>query len=93
MNLLLYLLVYAIRLFLTIEQVLFLARAILSWIFLTEDSKIMNFLYRVTEPLIIPARILLGRIEGINEMPIDIPFFATVILLPIVQMLLPTIYL
>jgi YggT family protein len=92
-NLLLYLLVYAIRLFLTIEQVLFLARAILSWIFLTEDSKIMNFLYRVTEPLIIPARILLGRIEGINEMPIDIPFFATVILLPIVQMLLPTIYL
>ena len=93
MNLLLYLLVYAIRLFLTIEQVLFLARAILSWIFMTEDSKIMNFLYRVTEPLIIPARILLGRIEGINEMPIDIPFFATVILLPIVQMLLPTVYL
>ena len=93
MNLLIYLLVSAIRLFLTIEQLLFLARAILSWIFMNEESKVMNFLYRVTEPLIIPARILLGRIEGINEIPIDIPFFVTVILLPIVQMLLPTVYL
>ena len=60
---------------------------------MNEESKVMNFLYRVTEPLIIPARILLGRIEGINEIPIDIPFFVTVILLPIVQMLLPTVYL
>lgn len=93
MNLLVYLLVSAIRLFLTIEQLMFLARAILSWIFITEDSKVMNFLYRVTEPLVIPARILLGRIEGMNEIPIDIPFFATVIILPIVQMLLPTVYL
>jgi YggT family protein len=92
-NLLVYLLVSAIRLFLTIEQLMFLARAILSWIFITEDSKVMNFLYRVTEPLVIPARILLGRIEGMNEIPIDIPFFATVIILPIVQMLLPTVYL
>ena len=80
------------RLFLTIEQLMFFARAILSWIFMSEESKVMDFLYRVTEPLILPARILLGRIEGINEIPIDIPFFVTMILLPVVQMLLPTVY-
>ena len=71
---------------------MFFARAILSWIFMSEESKVMDFLYRVTEPLILPARILLGRIEGINEIPIDIPFFVTMILLPVVQMLLPTVY-
>lgn len=93
MNLLIYLLVTAVRFFLVIEQLLFLVRAILSWIFMDEEGKVMNFLYRVTEPLILPARVLLGKIDGMNEIPIDIPFFVTVILLTVVQMLLPTVYL
>lgn len=93
MNLLIYLLVSAVRFFLVIEQLLFLVRAILSWIFMDQEGKVMNFLYRVTEPLILPARVLLGRIDGMNEIPIDIPFFVTVILLSVVQLLLPTVYL
>ena len=93
MDLLVFLLISAVRLFLTAEQLLFLVRAVLSWIFMNEDSQVMNFLYRVTEPLILPARVLLGKIDGMNEIPIDIPFFATVILLSVVQMLLPTVYL
>ena len=93
MNLLISLFVSAIQLFLTIEQVLFLVRAVMSWIFMNEESTVMNFLYRVTEPLILPARVLLGRIKGINEIPIDIPFFVTVMLLPLIQMLLPNVYL
>lgn len=94
MNLLIYLLVSAVRFFLTIEMLLFMVRAIFSWIFMNdEESKAMNFLYRVTEPLIIPARVLLGKINGMNEIPIDIPFFVTMILLSVAQMLLPTVYL
>ena len=93
MNLLIYLLVSTIQFFLTTEQLLFLARAILSWIFMNEDGKVMNFLYRVTEPLILPARVLLGKIDGMNDIPIDIPFLVTVVLLSAVQMLLPTVYL
>ena len=93
MELLIYLLVVIVRLFLTVEELLFLFRAILSWLFMAEDGPVMNFLYAVTEPLIIPIRKLLDRFESIRDLPIDIPFLVAVILLSVIQMLLPTVYL
>lgn len=93
MDLLIFLLVSTIRLFLTIEQILFLARAILSWFFMAEENAITNFLYAVTEPLIVPARVFLNKFESVQNVPIDIPFIVTVMLLTVLQMLLPTVYL
>ncbi len=93
MDLLIYLLVSTVRLFLLVEEILFLARAILSWLFMAEDGLLVNFLYAVTEPLIIPIRKLLDRFESVSDLPIDIPFLVTVMLMSVVQMLLPTVYL
>lgn len=92
MDLLIYFLVSAIHIFLSIEQLLFLARAILSWLFFAEDGALINFLYAMTEPLIMPIRALLNRFETIENLPIDISFLVTVMLMSVVQVLLPTVY-
>lgn len=91
MDLLIYFLVSAVHLFLTIEHLLFLARAIISWLFMAEEGVIPNFLYAMTEPLILPVRALLDRFESIRDFPIDVPFLVTVLLMSLVQMMLPAV--
>lgn len=63
-------------------------RAILSWLPIDEDSPLVNFLYAMTEPVIMPVRMLLERFEALNELPIDISFIVAFMILSIVQMLL-----
>lgn len=92
MDLLIYLLVTTVRIFLTVEEFLFLARAITSWLFMADDGIIPNFLYAVTEPLILPARAVLNRFESVQNLPIDIPFMVTIILMSVLQIMLPTVY-
>ena len=75
--------------FLTILQFLMMLRAIMSWLPMDEDSKFANFIYMVTEPVIVPVRMLLDRLEWTHELPIDISFLAAFMLLSIIQMLLP----
>lgn len=70
-------------------QLFMMLRAIISWLPLDEDSNAVNFLYAVTEPLILPVRHLLSRFDGVDEMPIDIAFFISFMLLSIVQIMLP----
>lgn len=62
-----------------------LARAILSWLPLDDDNPLENFLYAVTEPVVLPIRFLLERFDSIAEFPIDIPFFVTMLLLSILS--------
>ena len=75
--------------FLTILQFLMMLRAIMSWLPMDEDSKFANFIYMVTEPVIVPVRMLLDKLEWTHELPIDISFLAAFMLLSIIQMLLP----
>ena len=62
-------------------QILMFGRAIFSWFPQFRDSVVSNFLVAMTEPVIMPARLLLGKLEFVRRTPIDIPFFATFILL------------
>lgn len=66
-------------------------RAIMSWLPIDEDSNIANFLYAMTEPVIYPVRMLLERIKVTSDLPIDISFIVSFLLLSIIQMLLPVI--
>lgn len=91
LNLLVYLLVSTVRVLLGIEYILFLGRAIFSWIFMSEDSVIGDFLYMATEPLIVPIRLLLSKVEALQNLPFDIPFWITSILIIFIPMLLPTV--
>lgn len=65
-------------------------RAILSWIMPEEDNVLIRFVHMVTEPVIFPVRALLNRIEAVRNMPFDMSFMVTFILLVIIQYILPT---
>lgn len=67
------------------------ARAIISWIPFDEESRLEEFLINVTEPFVTPMRLLLERFDAIRTMPLDIPFFATMLLLSIINIVLGSI--
>ncbi len=87
-----YVVANCVYLLLTVLEFMMLFRAIMSWMPIDEDSKIYNFLYAATEPVIIPIRMLLEKIPGVKSFPLDLSFFAAVMLLSVVQLALPTIY-
>ena len=69
-------------------EILMFLRALSSWIISDDDSPCVEFLYSVTEPLIVPVRALLDRFEALRDFPIDISFIVTFILLSVIRMLL-----
>ena len=60
-----------------------LARAILSWFPLDEESRLVGILLLLTEPFVQPIRSLLDRFETFRNSPIDLSFTiaATLILI------------
>ena len=75
-----------VRVFLSAIELSMLARAILSWFFL-EESRIGDFLYAVTEPIILPVRLLFEKLGWFEGSPIDISFFVTFFLIGFVGMI------
>ena len=64
-----------------------LARAILSW-FLDEESRILGFLMILTEPIILPFRLLFRKLNWFQEMPLDMSFLFAVVFLGLAGYLL-----
>ena len=74
-------------LLLTVIQFAMLARAILSW-FPMEPNRFTDFLYGITEPFIYPVRALFERMGWFRNLPIDISFMVTYLLISLVVMFL-----
>ncbi len=74
--------------FLDILMILLFLRALLSWMPLEEDNALIRFLYVLTEPALIPIRSLFERMGWFENLPIDMSFSATVLLLGILRTLL-----
>ncbi len=55
-------------------------RAIIS-LFIRDNNPISNFLYSITEPVILPMRKLLEKFNFMSGIPLDIPFLITYLLL------------
>ena len=72
-------------------QLAMLARAILSLVGIDEESGIGAFLATVTEPVILPARLLFSRISALDGLPIDFSFIVTYLLLSLIAGALPAI--
>lgn len=71
-----------------IDTAMFL-RAILSWFIMDEEGgAFTTFLYTITEPIILPIRLLFERMGWFEDAPLDIPFFVAAITLSIVSTLL-----
>ncbi len=83
-----YVLINIVRVFLTAIEALMLIRAILSWLPVDEDSPLGYFVYMMTEPIVMPVRMVLERFDSIKSMPIDISFFVSFLLLSAIQMAL-----
>ena len=84
----LYVISTTVRYLIGVVQFLMFARAIISWLPIDEDNPIVNFLYAVTEPVILPVRAVIERFGWFEGMPIDMSFFITFLLLSILEMML-----
>lgn len=87
MQFVLMLLQNTVVLILSVFQLAMLIRAIMSW-FPGDSNKFEIFLYAITEPLILPVRKLFERLNWFQELPIDVSFFVTYLLLSVVLVLL-----
>lgn len=72
-------------------QLAMLARAILSLFVADEESALGLFLAAVTEPIILPARLLLSRVRALDGIPFDFSFILTYVLLTLISGALPAI--
>ena len=91
MKLFLVLTVNFVDLFLTVLLFAMLARALMSFFMMGEESVLSMLLYYFTEPFIIPVRMLLQKLNLFQGTPLDMSFFLTSILLAMVQTVLAEI--
>lgn len=62
-------------------------RAILSW-FVSEDNRFLLFLVAITEPFILPFRMLFEKMNWFQDVPMDVPFMATYLVLILLTLFL-----
>ena len=87
-----YVIIRLVYYLIVVLQVAMFARAIMSWVMAEEDNSITRFIIAITDPIIIPIRMLLEKFEFVRNMPIDISFFVAFLLLAIIQNLLPPVF-
>lgn len=80
-----YFILIFIRYFLFVLEVAMFVRAVLSWFPGGEDSVLERFLRIITEPFILPIRFIFDKFGWGSDLPIDLPFFVTLILISIVS--------
>lgn len=88
MELAIYVMRRTLLLLIDVVQVAFLLRAIFSWFDPERSGRFSNFLFLVTEPMILPVRALCAKRNWFQQTPLDIPFLITVLLLSFLQTLI-----
>ena len=86
----LYILAQVVRLALELFLLAMLVRAVYSW-FVHEETALMAFLLTITEPIILPFRILTSKIRAFQTLPIDIAYMMAYIAVSILVSILPPI--
>lgn len=71
-----------------IISLLLLVRAVFSWFPTVRGGRIMEIVYVITEPILIPLRTLFERFGIGRGIPFDLSFLATVIVLQIIASLI-----
>ncbi len=65
-------------------------RAILSWFDVNMNNPLIKFLFVVTEPVVQPVRKLFVKMNWFQNMPIDLSFSATFLILFILETVIET---
>ena len=68
-----------------------LARVVIQFFVSVEESKLYVLLCYISEPVILPFRIVMAKLNIGQNIPIDMPFMAACIGLSILQVFLPAI--
>jgi uncharacterized protein YggT (Ycf19 family) len=63
--------------FIEVVSIAMLVRALLSWFALDEDGKLTALFYYITEPLIMPIRLIFDHFGWGRSSPMDLPFLVT----------------
>ena len=71
----------------SVAQLALLLRAIFSWFDMTGESRISAFLTMLTEPLVFPIRKLFEKLHWFENVPFDMAFLTTVIILALLDIL------
>jgi len=66
-------------------------RAILSWFDPMQEGRLSGFLVMVTEPVILPIRVLCDKNHWFEGLPMDMPFMLSWLLLMLIQLLVQII--
>ena len=90
MQIALYVLAQTVYLLLEVLYFAMFFRAVLSW-FVPEGNFLLGLLTVITEPIIVPVRMLLLRFRFFQQIPIDFSFLVALILLAAVQGALPVL--
>lgn len=75
----------AIYWLINIVSILIVVRALLSWLPLGENNKLIYFLDMMTEPVVSPIRKLLNKSETVSQLPIDFAPLIALILLSVIS--------
>ncbi len=87
----LYVFCKAISVLLSLASTCMFLRFILSFIYMDEGPKFYIFICVITEFFITPVRALLSMFHIGENLPVDLGFFFTYLLLSVTQLLLPMI--
>ena len=88
----LYFVINLVQLILSFLQLALFLSALISWFpAFDEGSVFAQLLYRITEPLLYPARLLVSKSEMFSSLPIDMSYIITFFGLSIIGSLLSSI--
>ena len=82
-----YILVQFISIFIDVITWAMCIRAVISW-FYDGDGAFIRMLYFITEPVIMPVRLLLAKMNWLQQTPIDFSFILTYVVLFVIQIML-----
>ncbi|CDC60268.1 putative uncharacterized protein [Clostridium sp. CAG:448] len=71
--------------FLDVLMALLFFRMLVSWLPVDEDNRLVQMLYVLTEPALIPMRSLFARMGWFQNTPIDMSFMVTVLILSVLR--------
>lgn len=86
----LYTLTNLVKILVLLLQILMFGRAVMSWVTMgdEEENRLSRFLFYTTEPIVLPIRNAMSKIEFFSNIPIDLSFIGALILLYVISALL-----
>ena len=78
-----YFILILVRCVLWVLEIAMFVRAVLSWFPGGDDNVLERFVRIITEPFIAPIRLIVDKFGWGSDLPLDLPFFVTLILISI----------